>query len=143
MDAQQARERYEQYLTRLYVQRDVESMTDFFAPDAVAHPLPPGIPEGVLGLKLMARVWLESFSDIHFTVHSFLHDQGMVAARITVTGVHTGSFMGIAPTGRRVEISDHPHYRLHQGRVVEIWDQLDMMSLLQQLGALPAIAQAA
>ncbi|OJH37017.1 ester cyclase [Cystobacter ferrugineus] len=143
MNAQQARELYERYLTRLYVQRDVESMTDFFAPDVVAQPLPAGLPEGVPGLKLMARVWLESFSDIRFTIHSFLYDQGLVAVRLAVTGVHTGSFMGIAPTGRRVEITDHPHFRLHNGKVVEIWDQLDMMSLLQQLGAIPPAVQAA
>lgn len=143
MNAQQARELYERYLTRLYVQRDVESMTDFFAPDVVAQPLPAGIPAGVPGLKLMARVWLESFSDIQFTIHSFLYDQDRVAVRLLVTGVHTGSFMGIAPTGRHVEITDHPHFRLHNGKVVEIWDQLDMLSLLQQLGALPPAMQAA
>ncbi|ATB34176.1 ester cyclase [Melittangium boletus] len=143
MDAHKARELYTQYLTRLYLQRDIESLNQFFSPDAVTHPLPAGVPEGVQGLKLMARVWLESFSDIHFTLHSFLQDQDLVAARITLTAVHTGSFMGIPATGRRVEVADHPHYRIQNGKIVEIWDQLDMLSLLRQLGALPTVAQAA
>jgi predicted ester cyclase len=143
MDTAQIREFYVRYLTGLYHQRDLESMGQFFSSDVVAHPVPPGIPAGLTGLKMMARVWLDSFSDIRFTVESFIQERGMAASRLVVTAVHSGTFMGIAPTGRRVEITDHVHFRLHEGRVVEIWDQLDMLSLLGQLGALPTASQAA
>ncbi|WP_434379724.1 ester cyclase [Melittangium boletus] len=143
MDTPQIRELYARYLTGLYIQRDVESIGQCVAPEVVTHPLPPGIPAGLPGMKMLARVWLESFSDIHFTIETLIHEQGMAASRTVISAVHSGGFMGIPATGRRVEVVDHVHFRVHQGRIVEMWDQLDMMTLLHQLGAVPSTAQAA
>lgn len=59
-------------------------------------------------------------------------------SRITGTGVHTGEFLGIPPTGRRVSMSGIAIHRVQDGRIVEHWAQIDALGLLQQLGAVPA-----
>ena len=46
------------------------------------------------------------------------------------------------PTGRRVEIGLIDIVRLEGGRVVEHWNAVDNLGLLQQLGALPMPGQA-
>jgi predicted ester cyclase len=47
-------------------------------------------------------------------------------------------FQGIPPTGRRVEVQAISILHFSEGRVVERWNQLDQLGMLQQLGVLPA-----
>ena len=56
--------------------------------------------------------------------------------RVTATGTHTGEWMGIAPTGKKVTSEMVDIYRIVNGKHVEgrfIGDQLDF---LKQLGAI-------
>ncbi len=75
--------------------------------------------------------------------HYELVAEDMVAEgdRVTVRGllraVNSGSFMGMPPTGKQVEVPVWLIYRIADGKIVEHWMLLDSMSLMQQLGALP------
>ena len=44
--------------------------------------------------------------------------------------------MGLALTGKSVVIAGMAFSRVADGRIVEQWDQADMLGLIQQLGAL-------
>tara|TARA_B100000315_G_C14382846_1_gene498278 strand:- start:128 stop:268 length:141 start_codon:yes stop_codon:yes gene_type:complete len=46
--------------------------------------------------------------------------------------------MGIAPTGKQVTLSGIEINRFEQGKLVEHWEQADMMGLMQQIGAAPS-----
>ena len=61
-----------------------------------------------------------------------------VAVRYTMTGTHQGTFAGAAATGRTVNAQSMAFYQLANGQIVEERAQLDMLSLLQQMGAVPA-----
>lgn len=50
--------------------------------------------------------------------------------------------MGIPATHRHVEVHGMDISRLQDGVLVEHWTQVDMVSLLQQLGAMPSEAPA-
>jgi predicted ester cyclase len=56
---------------------------------------------------------------------------------MTWRAVHTGTFQGIQPTGRRFEIMGFAVDRFRQGRVVEHVPLFDQFSLFQQLGLIP------
>jgi predicted ester cyclase len=58
-----------------------------------------------------------------------------VVVRNTVTGTHLGEYLGIAPTGRRVEYDEIFILRLAGGRIAETWGVVDMLAQLRQLGA--------
>jgi predicted ester cyclase len=60
-----------------------------------------------------------------------------VAVRQTWRGTHTGNFLGIPPTGKQVAFTSTEVYRVAGGRLAEEWVELDMLGLLQQLGAIP------
>jgi len=60
-----------------------------------------------------------------------------VAERWTGRGTHRGELQGIPPTGKRVEVPGSVFYRIVGGKIVEFRGQLDMMSLMQQLGVMP------
>src|SRR5262249_44966405 len=50
---------------------------------------------------------------------------------------HTGAFQGIPATGREVTVSNNEIDRIVDGKIVEQWVGLDMLSLMQQLGVVP------
>src|SRR5207248_3978098 len=51
-------------------------------------------------------------------------------------------FMGAPPSGKRVSVAYIDLLRFADGKMVEHWVQMDMLGLLQQIGALPAPGQA-
>ena len=138
MDAQAARRFYEDYVETIYHRRQLEQLGRFYAADVVPHPPIPGVPPGLEGLKLAVAAWVEAFADFHFTIEDFVYDGRIMAPRLRITARHTGTFLGIPATGRSVDITDHPHYRMAHGKVAEYWDVPDLLTLMQQLGALPA-----
>lgn len=52
-----------------------------------------------------------------------------------VTGTHTGSFFGVPPTGRRIDVYELALLRIVNGQIVEGWFMMDETGLLKQLGA--------
>jgi steroid delta-isomerase-like uncharacterized protein len=87
-------------------------------------------------------VFTAAFSDRHFTVEDLIADGDRVVARAIWRGVHTGAFRGLAPTGKTVEISAILIERIQDGQVVEHWSLFDNLSMMQQLGLIPAPEQA-
>jgi len=59
------------------------------------------------------------------------------ALRYTSTGTHTGTFMGIPPTNKKVTIWILEIDRFSHGKIVEIWARTDTLGLMQQLGVVP------
>jgi hypothetical protein len=57
---------------------------------------------------------------------------------MTGTGTHRGTFAGVPATGTAVRAESMAFYRLLDGQIVEERAQLDMLGLLQQVGAVPA-----
>jgi predicted ester cyclase len=61
-----------------------------------------------------------------------------VVTRWRMRGTHRGEFRGIAPTDKEVEVTGIGIFRFSPaGKVVESWDSLDELGMLQQLGAIP------
>ena len=71
-----------------------------------------------------------------------LAEDDRVALRATFAVTHSGDFAGIAPTGRRVTQPFMIIYRVSGEKIVEHWLSIDMLSLMQQLGAVPEPATA-
>lgn len=65
-------------------------------------------------------------------------DGDKVVVRFDFHGTHKGALMGIPPTGKTVAFEGIIIYRLAEGKIIDHWMQTDSVSLLQQLGALPA-----
>lgn len=79
---------------------------------------------------------LTAFPDIRFSVEELIAEGDNVVVRVTWRGTHQGEFMGIAPTGRPVEVSGVECARFSGDQIVaEGWHYLDHPGLLHQLGA--------
>ncbi|GAC1376676.1 MAG: hypothetical protein NVS2B12_35960 [Ktedonobacteraceae bacterium] len=52
--------------------------------------------------------------------------------------LHQGNFQGLAPTGKQVMMTGIDIQRVANGKIAENWVNLDVLGLLQQLGAIPS-----
>ena len=109
--------------------------------DAVIH-MPTGEVVDLDGLKSFVGTFRESFPDWHSSVEELIAEGDKVAERWTGRGTHRGELLGILPTGKRVEVPGSVFYRIVGGKIVEFRGLFNMMSLMQQLGVIPAPQQA-
>ena len=74
------------------------------------------------------------FSGNHFTVDDVVSNGDKAAARWTMTAKNSGPIGGIAPTGKQITQRGVVFYRFEDGKIAEIWLQVDRLGVLQQLG---------
>jgi steroid delta-isomerase-like uncharacterized protein len=117
---------------------DVDALDELVADDFVEHDPMPGMSPDREGLKAMIRGLHAAFPDFHTEVEDRIVAGDKVVERWCSTGTQEGEFMGIPPTNRHVEVHGMDISRLADGRLVEHWTQLDMMSMVQQLGIMQA-----
>jgi predicted ester cyclase len=61
--------------------------------------------------------------------------------RWIMRGTHNGPFMGIPATGKPVTVAGIDVFRIANGQIVELWQHLDHLGMLQQLGVIPTPEQ--
>jgi len=118
---------------------DEKLAEELIAADAVFHV--PGRPEpmrGPAGYMSIVGMMRSGFSDIQWTRDQMIVEGESVAARFTMRGTHDGVFFGVPPTGKKIEVRAMNFYRFSGGKIVEEFGQPDLLSLLQQIGAIPA-----
>jgi len=105
----------------------------------------PSLPEplrGPQGFKDNVSMFRSGFSDARITVDDQIAEGDTVASRWTGRGTHDGELMGVPPSGKQVTVSGLVVSRVANGKVVEEWVNWDTLGMLQQIGAVPAPAQA-
>jgi steroid delta-isomerase-like uncharacterized protein len=108
-----------------------------FAPDFVAYmPGQPGMDRASFE-RYVATV-TRGLPGLTFEIHDQIAQEDLVVNRVTWHGVHSAALLGIPATGTSVELRGINMFRVRDGRVVEQWAQLDMLGLLQQIGAIPS-----
>jgi steroid delta-isomerase-like uncharacterized protein len=100
----------------------------------------PGQPEGKEGVRFFVNAMRESFSDIKGVVGPSVESGDMASAEITISGKHTGEFFGVPASDKTFEIECIDIIKVEDGKCIEHWGVTDIMSLMQQLGAVPAPA---
>lgn len=113
---------------------NLEIIPELFAPNYEFHS-PLGIEaKGPEGFKQLETMMHTAFPDIHCTIDDMFGEGDKVACRVTVTGKFKGELMGIAPTGKKSTIQAILITQWVDGKEVEAWESLDMLSYYQQLG---------
>ncbi len=120
----------------IYNSNDLEALGEVVSDDILTPKIMPGIPTGMEGAKAAHRIMLAGFPDYQTIIDDLVAEGDKVAVRITMSGTHTGSFMGIPATGKHVSFTGMYMARIVDGKIVEHWGEEDGVSLLQQLGLL-------
>ncbi len=128
---------------RIFTLGDEEAARAYVAPGFVDHEAPAGSPGGPGGYLATARYMRETFSEAAWQPEDFFATADKFAVRLRFSGVHSGDFLGIPATGRRVNVQHLHLYRVSGGQVTEHWGGRDDLALLTQLGVFTAGASPA
>ena len=89
----------------------------------------------------LCQGWRDAFPDAHGTVERAVASGEVVAQEVTWTGTQTGPLVTASGTlpasGRRITVQATLWYTVRDGRTTAIRHHLDIMTMLQQLGAIP------
>jgi steroid delta-isomerase-like uncharacterized protein len=83
--------------------------------------------------KQMITMLLNAFPDHQQTMHDWIVEDDKVVTRWTAQGTHQGEYGGIAPTGKQVKITGMDIFRVVDGKIVEVWAEVNMLDLMEQL----------
>jgi steroid delta-isomerase-like uncharacterized protein len=117
---------------------------EIFATDHAYHdPSSPMIGSGPGGMKQLISMYIAAYPDLHHAVEDQIAEGDTVVTRWTGTGTHQGDLLGMAPTQKPAKVMGIWIHRLAGGKIVESWNVWDTLGMLQQLGVIPALGQAA
>ncbi len=97
----------------------------------------PGIP-GPLSLDATKRLYqtmYAGFPDLKHNIVEQVAADDKVVTRWVASGTHSGNFMGVAPTGKRVEFTGINIYTIEHRKFSQSQVNWDLLSLFRQIGA--------
>ena len=84
------------------------------------------------------RGWHQAFSDIAIVPEKLIAEDELVTVYWIARGTNTGTGNGLPATGKKAELAGITIWRIVDGKIKEEWSAFDQLSLMQQLGLLPA-----
>ena len=80
----------------------------------------------------------KAFPDLRYTIDDVVDGGDKIVHRLTASGTMKGDFAGMPATGKRATWTEIHIGRVANGRLVEHWGLVDQLSMLVQLGIVPA-----
>jgi len=84
-------------------------------------------------------VFFAALPDVSVTMEDLVISGDRVVGRFVYRGTHTGELMGIPASGNPVEMRSIDIWRVQDGMFVEHWDELNLLEVFQQMGAIPPL----
>ena len=72
---------------------------------------------------------------------AIVDEKEKLAVAWTISGTHTGEFMGIPPTNKKVYVEGITIHHLVDGKIMDSYISWDVFGMMQQLGVVPALGQ--
>ena len=118
-------------LSETLAQELVDSNAPFYTP---ASPKPLYGGKGYLSIVH----WMRSgFNDVQWHITDIVADIDKAAVKWELTGTHTGEFMGIAPTGKKISVCVMNFYYFNkEGKVTNDIAAEGMIGILRGIGAM-------
>ena len=108
---------------------NLDAAAELFAPDRVED------------AKQEAAIVRRGVPDLESNIEDLIAEGEKVVAHWRAHATHQGEYMGIPPTGNRVNFIGISIYRIEGGKIAESWSVSDLLGMMQQLGAVPSPGQ--
>ena len=113
---------------------NIDSFNILMAKNFVNRSAPGNMDNGPQGmLYFFNEVLRPALSDIRVTIHQQIAEEDLVTTRKTISGTHTGQFLGISSTGQTVNIEVIDIVRIKEGKYFEHWGITSLSEVLAQL----------
>jgi steroid delta-isomerase-like uncharacterized protein len=97
--------------------------------------------KGFEGIKEFVSTYRTAFPNIRFSFDDILATGNKIVARFTARGTHTGTFLGLPPTGKQMKVSGIGIADVANNVIVRTHSQINVLDMLQQLGVVPPTEQ--
>jgi steroid delta-isomerase-like uncharacterized protein len=114
------------FLEEVFNKHDISAAEKYFA---MENP-----PTGRERFKKSLSAQFKAFPDIETKIEHIVAENDLVVVFLSFTGTHKGEFQGMPPTNKKVSIRSADLYRIENEKIVEHWDVVDQLNLLQQTG---------
>jgi predicted ester cyclase len=132
------RTRFERIPLEILNQGKTQLIDELFAPEYIDRTPQPDVAPTRDGFKRWVTALRIAFPDIHYTVEDVIDGGDKWVGRLRVTGTMKGAFAGMPATGKQATWNEIHILRVANERVLEHWGVLQELSMLIQLGAIPA-----
>jgi len=115
--------------------RDLDRCLTFYVPEhqIMSRPAPPGREH----IRAFLEGILAAWPDLQLEVAQVVAEDDWVMGRCVATATHTTAVMGVQPTGKQVVTTFWDLHRFDAaGLIVQTWNLVDSLALMQQLGLL-------
>jgi predicted ester cyclase len=120
-----------------YNARELDHCLGFYAQEhqIMSRPAPPG--RAQIGAFLQGT--LTGWPDLRLEIAQVVAEEDWVMGRCVATATHTTAVMGVPPTGKPVSTTFWDLHRFDEaGLIVQTWNLMDSLALMQQLGLAPS-----
>lgn len=119
------------WFEEIWNKKDASRIETYFAPHGITYALDlsGADAEGPEAFRAFFEQFLESFPDVHFTVHDVIESGDRAAGRWSATLTHSGDGFGFTASGETVTVTGMSMIRVEDGMMVESWNEWDRMRL--------------
>ena len=103
------------------------------------HIVPFGLEKGVDGVRKLIAAQIAAFPDWHISVDYWIQQGDKHIVKWMLEGTHTDEYLGAKPTGKHFKMMGVDIETIVDGKITEHDGAEDMLSLLQQIGAVKEI----
>jgi pSer/pThr/pTyr-binding forkhead associated (FHA) protein/ketosteroid isomerase-like protein len=137
--AEQHRALFSRWFEELWNKKNYAITQELVASEFTAHGAGgQDIKQGPDGVAGMVKIWHEAFPDGHMTMDDIITEGELSTIRMTFRGTHTGDFYGVPASNKPVEVTSIGIDRVVDGKICEGWGELNMLGMMQQMGAIPS-----
>jgi predicted ester cyclase len=131
-------------LVRRYVEEvvntgNVDDLARFLSPDYIDTHDRSGESNGLEGARRHILGVRQTYPDLRVTVEQQIAEGEWVVSRVTARGTHRGTWLGMKPTGKAVEITGVNIDRVVGGRIVEHGGAANLLGPLLEIGAIRVV----
>ncbi len=129
------------YIEKVVNTGDIDDIEKYISPDYYEGNKPNGRIVGIEGAKEHILGVRRTYPDLHLTIEQQIAEGDWVVTRVTARGTHEGIWLGIKPTGKKVEMTGVNIEKVIDGRIVEHGGAANMLEALLEIGAIKVVSE--
>jgi len=122
--------------------RRLELVDEIISPSHALHD--PTLTDSSVGpdaYKRQVSRFIVGIPDLRLTIEDFVDEKEKLAVAWTISGTHTGEFMGIPATNKKVYVEGITINHVVDGKIMDSYISWDTFGMMQQLGVVSALGQ--
>lgn len=128
------KETVRRYFTELWEHQNFDIINEVFTSDFKGHLVNPS--RGKEGIQKNVLIMKRAFPNGRLVIDDIFGEEDKICIRWRYVGKHEGEFMNIPPTAKNITLKGITIERFEEGKIAELWAEMDIFGLLKQLGVL-------